>query len=463
MSAREMRHPPHSMEAEQSVLGGLMLDNRRYDEVAERLSADDFFVPDHRVIFGGIAELFGAGKPADFVTLSEHLRQRDRLEEAGGLAYVGTLAADCPSAANVKAYAEIVRERAVLRGLIAAGQQIAELGYRPDGREGMALLDAAERELSRLRRRSASRDGNESAYGALMEEVERELEAAARGEGSRGLPTGFAEFDRMTDGLHAGDLVVIAGRPGMGKTSFAMAIVEHVGVQLRQPVTVFSLEMQRRQLMQRQVASYAGVPLAALRGGRLDDHAWSRVVAAGGALRAAPIVVDDTGALSPLELRARARRALAQRGLKLLVVDYLQLMQVPGCRDGRAAEIAEISRGLKALGKELGVPVIALSQLSRAVELRPDKRPLMADLRESGGIEQDADVIAFVYRDEYYHAGSADRGVAEIVIGKQRSGPCGTVRVAFDGALTRFDNLPAGDAREAARPAKRRGFRAVRP
>jgi replicative DNA helicase len=445
ISLPNLKYPPHSMEAEQSVLGGLMASNRRIDEVAELLREEDFYSQEHRLIYGGILELYRAQKPVDFVVLSEHLRQRGVLADCGGVAYLGTLAADTPSAANVRAYAEIVRERSVLRCLIAAGQDIAELGYQPAGRTVEVLLDEADGRLSQIRSRNARADCSASNYAELMELLERDLDSVKRSGGDlHGLFTGFAELDRMTNGMSPGDLWVIAGRPGMGKTAFAMGIVEYVGVKGKLPVAVFSMEMSRKQIMQRQLASFAGIPLGDLRRGRLDDATLQRVVAAGGTLRECPVVVDDSGALTPLELRARARRMKARGGLGLIVVDYLQLMRVPGSRESRTNEISEISRGLKALGKELGVPVIALSQLSRAVEARQNRRPLMSDLRESGGIEQDADVIAFIYRDEYYDPRSQAAGIAEVIVAKQRNGPTGVVQVSFNSAYTRFGNLPPG-------------------
>ncbi|MDR3418615.1 MAG: replicative DNA helicase [Nevskia sp.] len=436
------KHPPHSIEAEQSVLGGLLLNNRAWYELADQLSEEDFYTQDHRVIFRAIGELMAQNKPCDFVTLSEHLRLQNRLDEAGGLAYLGTLAADTPSAANIRAYADIVRERSVLRSLIAAGQDIAELGYQPAGREPGELIDSAEQSVFRIRERGDKSRSQYFAMPSLIESVERRLEQLRTNPDSfSGLSTGFTEFDKLTTGLHAGDLVIVAGRPGMGKTSFAMNIAEHVAVERRTPTAVFSMEMSAEQLALRVLSSFGRIDQQRLRSGELEDHDWSRLVSAGGLLREAPLYIDETGALSPLDLRARARRMAARHGIKLIVIDYIQLMQVPSSRDNRTNEISEISRSLKALGKELGVPVIALSQLSRGVEQRDNKRPRMSDLRESGGIEQDADVIVFVYRDEYYNKESADRGTAEIIIAKQRNGPTGTVKTAFLGPYTRFDNL----------------------
>jgi len=417
------------MEAEQSVLGGLLLNNRAWYELADQISEEDFYTQDHRVIFRAIGELMSKSQPCDFVTLSEHLRQQNRLEEAGGVSYLGTLAADTPSAANVKAYAEIVRERSVLRSLIAAGQDIAELGYQPGGREPGQLIDTAEQSVFRIRERGDKAQSQYFAMPALIESVEKRLDLLRNNPQSfSGLATGFTEFDKLTTGLHAGDLVIVAGRPGMGKTSFAMNIAEHVAVERKTPVAVFSMEMSAEQLALRVLSSFGRIDQQRLRSGELEYHDWSRLVSAG-------------GSLSPLDLRARARRMAARHGIKLIVVDYIQLMQVAGTRENRTNEISEISRSLKALGKELGVPVIALSQLSRGVEARDNKRPRMSDLRESGGIEQDADVIVFVYRDEYYNKDSPDKGTAEIIIAKQRNGPTGMLKTAFLGPYTRFDNL----------------------
>ncbi|HZR37649.1 MAG TPA: replicative DNA helicase, partial [Nevskia sp.] len=358
------------------------------------------------------------------------------------VAYLGTLAADTPSAANVRAYAEIVRERSVLRSLIAAGQDIAELGYQPGGREPAVLMDVAEQAVFRIRERG---DRSQSQYHAMQDlipGIENRLEQLRDNpQNFSGLPTGFTEFDKLTTGLHPGDLVIVAGRPGMGKTSFAMNIAEHVATVDKSAVAVFSMEMSAEQLALRVLSSFGRIDQQRLRSGQLEDHDWAKIVSAGGLLREAPLYIDETGSLSPLDLRARARRMAARHDIKLIVVDYIQLMQVPSTRENRTNEISEISRSLKALGKELGVPVIALSQLSRGVEQRDNKRPRMSDLRESGGIEQDADCIVFVYRDEYYNKESPDKGTAEIIIAKQRNGPTGTVKTAFLGPYTRFDNL----------------------
>lgn len=443
MSATAVRQPPHSLEAEQSVLGGLMLDNRAWYDLSDKLSEDDFYTEQHRLVFRAIGGLLSASRPCDFVTLSEQLRHEGLLEQAGGIAYLGELAADTPGAANIRAYAEIVRERSVLRSLIAAGQDIAGLGFEPDGREQDTLIDLAEQTVFGIRERGERAKSNYYEMPPLIASIEDKLEQLRRDPNSfNGIPTGFIDFDKLTTGLHPGDLVIVAGRPGMGKTSFAMNVAEHVAIENKLPVAVFSMEMSAEQLAMRVLSSFGRIDQQRLRKGELDDTDWSRLASAGGLLREAPLFIDETGALSPNDLRARARRIAARHGVKLIVVDYIQLMQVPSSRENRTNEISEISRNLKSLAKELSVPIIAISQLSRGVESRDNKRPRMSDLRESGGIEQDADVIVFVYRDEYYTKEQcAEPGVAEIIVSKQRNGPTGTVKTAFLGPYTRFDNL----------------------
>ncbi|NKF22519.1 replicative DNA helicase [Solimonas marina] len=442
---QQPKAPPYSVEAEQSVLGGLMLENRHWDDLADKLSADDFYREDHRLIFEAIAELASSHKPCDFITLSEHLKAHGKLEDAGGLAYLGTLANDTPSAANVMAYAEIVRERAVLRSLVAVGGEIAELGYRPEGREYAELLDMAEQQVFRLRAKADRAKNDYYAMPLLMEQIEQKIEFLRSNQGQlAGLPTGFNDLDDKTTGFHAGDLVIVAGRPSMGKTTFALNIAEHAVMYEKKPALVFSMEMPAEQLAIRMLSSFARIPMGKLRAGDLDDRDMDRLVSQSGILREAPLYIDETGAMSPLDVRARARRVKARHGLGLIVVDYIQLMQVPGTKDNRTGEIAEISRSLKALAKELEVPVIALSQLNRGVEQRDNKRPRMSDLRESGGIEQDADLCLFIYRDEVYNRESPDKGTAEIIIAKQRNGPLGVVKTAFLGEFTRFENLAQG-------------------
>ena len=437
--------PPHSIEAEQSVLGGLMLDNRAWNDLADRIVAEDFYRGDHQLIFGAIAELCGANKPCDFVTLSEHLRHQSKLHEVGGVSYLGTLANDTPSAANVLSYAEIVRERSVLRTLIAAGSDIAEMGFRPEGRGHAELIDLAEQKVFAIRNKAQHAQGSYAMMPQLMDMVEQRIEDMRENPGGlAGLSTGFTDLDKLTTGLHPGDLVIIAGRPSMGKTSLALNIAEHVALYEKKAAAVFSMEMPAEQLALRVLSSFARIDMGKLRSGELEDRDWDRLTSQGGLVREAPLYIDETGALSPLELRARARRMKQRHDIQLIIVDYIQLMQVPGNKENRTNEISEISRGLKALAKELAIPVIALSQLNRGVEQRDNKRPRMSDLRESGGIEQDADLVALIYRDEVYNKESPDKGTAEIIVVKQRNGPLGTVKTAFLGQFTRFENLAQG-------------------
>ena len=436
------KQPPHSIEAEVSVLGGLLLNNALYFDLADKLTETDFYRADHQMLYRGIAELIGANKACDFVTLTEHLRNAGRLDDAGGAAYVASLAMDTYSIANLQAYAEIVRERSILRGLIAAGSEIGDLGYRPEGRAPGMLVDEAEQKVFALRERGARARATYEPIGKLLEQVEKKIELLrANPHALAGLATGFVDLDRRTNGLHPGDLIIVAARPGMGKTSFAMNIAEHVAIEKKTPVAVFSMEMSAEQLTQRVVSSFGRVELSKLRSGQLEDADYSRLVSADSFIREAPLYIDETGSLSPLDLRVRARRLASRHDIKLIVVDYIQLMHVPGRSDNRTNEISEISRNLKSLAKELKIPIIALSQLNRALEQRDNKRPRLADLRESGGIEQDADLVLFIYRDEMYNEASPAKGKAEIIIGKQRSGPTGHVEVTFLGQFTKFDNL----------------------
>ncbi len=439
----QAKQPPNSIEAEQSVLGGLMLNNPTWFDLADKLTETDFYRADHQLIYRGICELIGANKPCDYITLSEHLRHQDRLEQAGGVAYLGSLAVDTHSIANLVSYAEIVRERAILRGLIAAGAEIGELGYRPEGRPPVELVDHAEKLVFAIRERGVRGKANYEAIRPLLERIEKRIDMLRKDPTAlAGLATGFTELDRRTTGLHPGDLVIIAARPGMGKTSFAMNIAEHVAIDRKTPVGVFSMEMSGEQLALRILSSFGKIELGRLRSGQLNDADMDRLVSADALIREAPLYIDETGALSPLELRARARRLVTQHGIKLIVVDYIQLMQVSGSKENRTNEISEISRSLKALAKELSLPVIALSQLNRGLEQRDEKRPRLSDLRESGGIEQDADLVLFIYRDEMYYPDKAEsKGKAEILIGKQRSGPTTKFEVTFLGQYTKFDNL----------------------
>lgn len=435
--------PPHSEEAEMSVLGGMMLDARGVFEVLDIVVEDDFYFEKHRIIFKALCALANQSRPCDFVTVSDYLRNLGQLEAVEGLPYLGQLVNDTPGAANVAEYARIVRERAVLRGLVAAGDNITELAFRSEGRHAAELLDIAEQQLTKLRGRDTKSKSQYVTMQPLMEALDKKLKAAQLNPGgAQGLATGFTKFDELTNGLHKGDLVIVAGRPSMGKTSFAMNIAEYAALDQRLPVLVFSMEMSAEQLGIRVVSSFGRVDQQKLRTAQMDDMDWSKFSSALGIIQEAPLYIDETGGLSPLDLRSRARRVAGRHGLALIVVDYIQLMQIPGS-ESRTNEISEISRSLKSLAKELNVPVIALSQLNRGVENRDNKRPRMADLRESGGIEQDADVIVFIYRDEVYNKDTPDKGTAELIIAKQRNGPTGMCRTAFLGQFTRFDNLNA--------------------
>jgi replicative DNA helicase len=446
-----LRMPPHSVEAEQSVLGGLLLDNLSWDRAADLLTETDFYRHEHRLIFSAVAALVGASKPADVITVFEQLQSLGRADDSGGLAYLNALAQSVPSAANMRRYAEIVRERAILRKLIAASDEIATSAFNPQGRAVTQILDEAESKIFKIGEEgSRQRQGFQGIDKLVVALIDRVQELHDNGaEEVTGVRTGFYDLDRLTAGLQKGDLIVLAARPSMGKTAFALNMAEHVAVSEGLPVLVFSMEMGASQLALRMVGSLGRIDQQNLRTGRLRNEEWERLTEAVDKLAQVQLFIDETPALNSAELRARARRMARQFGgtLGLIVVDYLQLMSGSSSSDeNRATEIGEISRGLKALAKELQCPVIALSQLNRSVESRNDKRPMMSDLRESGAIEQDADVIMFIYRDDYYNKDSKEPGVAEIVIGKQRNGPVGTVRLTFLKPLTKFDNLAPGSA-----------------
>jgi replicative DNA helicase len=440
----EVRAPPHSVEAEQAVLGGLMLDGNAWDAVADIVTAADFYRRDHRLIFEAIAEVAENRGSCDAVTVSEHLERKGRLEEAGGLAYLGTIARDTPSAANVRAYAEIIRERSILRQLVAVGGEIAAAATDSRGRPATELVDEAERRVFEIAERGGrGRSGIVSIRDVLPQTIDR-LDLLHQSPGEiRGVPTGFTQLDRKTTGLQPGDLVVIAGRPSMGKTTLALNIAENAAIAKNVPSVIFSMEMSAEQLSLRLISSLGRVSQTHMRTGNCADEDWSRIQAAVSQLSGVPLYVDETPALTPTELRARARRLKREKDLGLIVVDYLQLMQVSGTKENRATEISEISRSLKALAKELHVPVVALSQLNRAVEQRTDKKPVMSDLRESGAIEQDSDLILLIYREEVYDPATTRRGVADIIIAKQRNGPVGEIQLTFLGEYTRFENLVA--------------------
>lgn len=436
-----LKVPPHSMEAEQAVIGGLMVDNLAWERVGDRLSESDFYRQDHRLIFRGLAKLAERQQPMDVVTLTEWLRTGGLLEDAGGIAYLAGIAEDTPSSANIVAYADIVRERSVLRALIQAGTEVVSSAFQPKGRTSAELLEEAERSIFDIAETSGRfRKGFLGVREILPKVVER-IDYLCQQDGNiTGLATGFSDLDEMTSGLQAGDLVIVAARPSMGKTTFAMNIAEHAALRASEPVAVFSMEMPSDALAMRMLSSLGRIHLQKIRTGKLDDEDWPRLTSAMSLLSDAKMFIDDSPGLSPGDLRSRARRLKREHGLGLVVVDYLQLMQLPGFKENRTAEISEISRSLKAMAKELEVPVVALSQLNRSLEQRTIKRPIMSDLRESGAIEQDADVILFIYRDEVYHENTPDKGVAEVIIGKQRNGPIGTCRLTFLGEFTRFEN-----------------------
>jgi replicative DNA helicase len=440
----EARTPPHSVEAEQAVLGGLMLDSNAWDAVADVISAADFYRRDHRLIFEAIAEVAEIRGTPDVVTITEHLERKGRLEEVGGQPYVLTIARDTPSAANVRAYADIIRERSILRQLAAAGAEIAASSIDSRGRPASELVDEAERRVFQIAERgSRGRSGFVAVRDILPQTIDR-LDTLHQNPGEiRGVPTGFTLLDRKTAGLQPGDLVVIAGRPSMGKSTLAVNIAESAAIARGVPAAVFTMEMSSEQMTLRMISSLGRVNQGHLRTGNFTDEDWSRIQGAMAQLSGAPIYLDESPALTPTELRARARRLKRERGLGLVIVDYLQLMQVPGTKENRATEISEISRSLKALAKELHVPVIAISQLNRAVEQRTDKKPVMSDLRESGAIEQDADLILLIYREEVYDQNTTRRGIADIIIAKQRNGPIGEIQLTFLGEYTRFENLVA--------------------
>ncbi len=438
-----LKRPPHSLEAEQAIIGGLMLDNQAWDKLGDKLCEADFYRTEHKVLFRMILNLANKNQPFDFVTVLDALKSNNELDDAGGEVYLYELANNTPSVANVTAYADIVREKSVQRQLISVATEIADSAYNPGMREVSELLDFAERKVFAIAEQTPGDGGPEIIKTVLTRAVERIDALYHSGDSITGIPTGLTDLDEMTSGLQRSDLVIVAGRPSMGKTTLVMNIAEHAAIQGSQPVLVFSMEMPADSLAMRMMSSLGRIDQHRIRTGKLNDDDWPRVTSAVHMLSEAPLFVDDTPALSPAEMRARSRRVMKEHGqLGLIVVDYLQLMKVPGFKaDNRTAEISEISRSLKSLAKELSVPVVALSQLNRSLEQRQDKRPVMSDLRESGAIEQDADLICFIYRDEVYNEDSPDKGCAEILIAKQRNGPIGKVKVAFLGKYTRFEDL----------------------
>jgi replicative DNA helicase len=440
-----LKLPPHSLEAEQSVLGGLLLDNEAVDKVGDVVSDTDFYSEAHRHIYQHVVGLVADGKPADVVTVSESLASTQKLDYIGGLAYLGALVQNVPTAANIRHYAQIVRDRSILRQLAATAGDIADAAYNPLGRSAKEVLDQAEAKVLHIAEQGSRGTQQFQEIGTLLAGVVERIETLYNRDDPSdvtGVPTGFSDLDRMTSGLQPGDLVVVAGRPSMGKTALALNIGEHVALTAGLPVVVFSMEMGASQLALRMIGSVGRLDQHKLRTGRLASEDWEKLTAALGRLNEAPILIDETPALNAIEVRSRARRLMKTYGkLGLVIVDYLQLMQASTSGENRATEISEISRSMKALAKELRVPVMALSQLNRSLEQRPNKRPVMSDLRESGAIEQDADLILFIYRDEVYNPDTQEKGVAEIIIGKQRNGPIGTVRLTFLGEYTRFESF----------------------
>jgi len=448
---QRLKVPPHSIEAEQSLLGGLMLDHQSWDKVADIVTEHDFYRRDHQLIFAAIAKLAEDANPCDVVTVSECLDNRGDLEKAGGLEYLASLANETPGAANARSYAKILRERSMLRLLITAGNEISGAAFTNDGRTASEIVDEAERLVFEIAESgSRGRSGFKALKHILPEAVDR-IDVLHQSDGDiTGISSGFNEFDKLTAGLQPGELIIVAGRPSMGKTTLAINIAENAAIGSQVPTAIFSMEMPSQQLAFRMISSLGRVDQTHLRTGRFPDEDWSRINTAVQLMSEAPIFIDDTPGLSPTEIRARARRLQREHGLGLIVVDYLQLMAVPGSKENRATEISEISRSLKALSKELSLPIIALSQLNRSVEQRTDKRPVMSDLRESGAIEQDADVILFIYREEVYNQDTPRKGIADIAIAKQRNGPIGDFPLTFVGRYTKFENwVPDSYADEA--------------
>ncbi|MEM6998519.1 MAG: replicative DNA helicase [Pseudomonadota bacterium] len=437
-----LKIPPHSIEAEQAVLGGAFLDKEAWDKVIERVREEDFYRKDHRIIFRAISQLSQEGQPYDIVTVAEWLENHQLLDDAGGMRNLAALAENTPSASNISSYADIVRKRSILRQLISATTDINDTVFNPQGRTSEQILEYAEQSVFEIAEREnqgrkSYLDIKEYLKGAL----ERIDELFHKDSPITGIATGYDDLDMKTAGFQRSDLIIVAGRPSMGKTAFAINIAEHAAIKGKESVAVFSMEMPGEQLAMRMMSSLGRIDQHKIRTGKLADEDWPRLTSAVSILQESKIFIDDTPALTPSELRARCRRISREHGLDLVVVDYLQLMQVAGTNENRATEISEISRSLKAMAKELNVPVIALSQLNRSLEQRQDKRPVMSDLRESGAIEQDADVILFIYRDEVYDEESVDRGLAEIIIGKQRNGPIGKIKLSFLGQFTRFENF----------------------
>lgn len=446
VDAAQLSLPPHSVEAEQSLLGGLLIDNQAWDRVADLVNEHDFYRHEHKLIFVAVKKLLELLRPADVVTVFDQLKEQEEDAQSGGMNYLIDLAKNTPSSANIRRYAEIVRERSVMRQLAQVGTDIARNAFNPQGKSAADLLDAAENEVFQIRENSARGQSGFQDMKTVLDGVIERIDMLADREDKdalTGIASGFTDLDKLTSGFQPGDLIIVAGRPSMGKTAFAMNIAEFVGAQLREPVAVFSMEMGAEQLALRMVGSLGRLDQHVLRTGQLNGEQWNRLGDAVDKLNDAPIFIDETPGLTALEVRARTRRlARLNKGrLGLVVIDYLQLMSGSGRSDNRTMELGEISRSIKSLARELKVPVIALSQLSRQVEQRADKRPLMSDLRESGAIEQDADLIIFMYRDEYYNRDSQFKGLAEAIVGKHRNGSTGVVNLAFLGQYVRFENV----------------------
>jgi len=438
---RALKIPPHSIEAEQSVLGGILINNDVWINVIERLHEEDFYRKDHRVIFNAIASLEASGNPFDVVTVVEWLENHNRLEDAGGMGYVAALAENATGTSSIPAYTDIIRKRSIMRQLIRASGEIGETVFNPEGMSCEEILEFAEQKVFEIaEQETRGTRSYKRIKDLLVTALDRVDELFRRDSPITGIPTGFDDFDERTAGLQNSDLIVVAGRPSMGKTAFAINIAEHAAIKSKLSVAVFSMEMPGEQLAMRMMSSLGRIDQHKVRTGKLKDEDWPRLISAVEIMKDSKLLIDDTPALSPGEIRARCRRIAREQGLDLIIVDYLQLMQVRGSPENRATEIAEISRSLKAMAKELNVPVIALSQLNRSLESRTDKRPVMSDLRESGAIEQDADLVVFIYRDEVYNEDSPQKGRAEIIISKQRNGPIGTVSLTFLGQYTRFEN-----------------------
>lgn len=442
-SVTNLKLPPHSIEAEQAVLGGLLIANEAWDQIADLVNEADFYRDDHRKIYRHICTLIEMNRPADVVTVADSLKRVGELDQVGGFTYIQSISCSVGSVVNIRAHASDIRESSVMRTLARSAEATADSVYSANGKDSQTIIAEWEKELFNVSELGRTKSAGATSMTDVLTTVMSELDDLSKNPNLiAGLPSGFVDLDNMTTGLYPGNLIIVAGRPSMGKTAIALNIAEHVAINLALPVLLYSMEMGKEELAKRSLSSIGSIDAQRIRTGRLDARDWDRMNRALVALNDAPLLIDDTPALSSQELRVRARRAARQHGgLGLIVVDYLQLMTSTSRNENRTTEISEISRSLKALAKELQVPVIALSQLNRSLEARPNKRPVMSDLRESGAIEQDADVILFVYRDEVYNPESAFAGTAEIIVGKQRNGPTGTVRLAFNGQYTRFNNL----------------------